>query len=189
MYEQENYNSTEVSFIGVRHYQLSPLVGMITAEFERSARLIKSLDDEKYTRTENGTGSVGGHVRHNLDFINSFLNGVAERRVDYDRRERDLRIETDRNFAIAKIDFTISRLNSPDSEMIEQRVVVRSEINGELWHSSSVSRELEFVHSHTVHHHALIAEKLRGMGVKIAPDFGVAPSTLKFWTESSEFQL
>ena len=187
MYEQENYYSAGINFSGVRGYQMSPLISMITAEFERSIHLIESLDDEQYKRTANGTGSVGGHVRHNLDFINGFLTGVAEGLIDYGRRERDVRIEVDRPFAITAIEFAIERLNAIDAEMIEQRVVVRSEIDGDLWHTSSISRELEFVQSHTVHHHALIAEKLRGMGFELAADFGVAPSTLKFWAESSEF--
>lgn len=188
MYDELNYNTANVEFNGVCSYEKHPLVTMIAAEFSRAVRLIESLDDEKYMRIANGTGSVGGHIRHNLDFINSFLNGIAERRIDYDRRERDTRIETDRQFAITGIDFAIARLNALDGEVTE-RINVRSEIDGDLWHSSSVSRELEFIHSHTVHHHALIAEKLRGMGVELAADFGVAPSTLKFWTQNSEFQL
>ena len=37
-----------------------------------------------------------------------------------------------------------------------------SEIESGNWLPSSIAREVEFVHSHTVHHHALIAEKLSG---------------------------
>ncbi len=162
---------------------------MIATEFSRCVQLIQSLDDEQYMLASNGTGSVGGHVRHNLDFINSFLNGIAVRRIDYGMRERDIRIEADRQFAISRIGFAIRRLNALDLEMTEQTVLVRSEVDGDLWHASSASRELEFVHSHTVHHQALIAEKLRGIGLEVASDFGVAPSTLRFWAESSEFQL
>src|SRR5687767_6327208 len=66
--------------------------------------LIKRLDDLTYIRSATGTGHVGGHFRHNLDIVNNFLIGIAERRIDYNRRERDIRIETDREYAVEKLD-------------------------------------------------------------------------------------
>ena len=47
------------------------------------------------------------------------------------------------------------------------------------WCPSSVRRELQFLLSHTVHHHALVKELLRARGRAIGADFGVAPSTLE----------
>jgi hypothetical protein len=44
---------------------------------------------------------------------------------------------------------------------------------------SSISRELQVLSSHTVHHFALIAITLRMHGVEIESDFGMAPSTLR----------
>jgi hypothetical protein len=44
---------------------------------------------------------------------------------------------------------------------------------------SSLSRELQVLSSHTVHHFALIAVTLRAHGVQMDPDFGMAPSTLR----------
>src|SRR5262249_43081278 len=45
---------------------------------------------------------------------------------------------------------------------------------------SSVTRELMALSSHTIHHFALIAMTLRAHGVVVNPDFGVAPSTLRY---------
>jgi hypothetical protein len=45
---------------------------------------------------------------------------------------------------------------------------------------SSISRELQVLSSHTVHHFALIAITLRVHGVEIDSDFGMAPSTLRY---------
>jgi hypothetical protein len=39
---------------------------------------------------------------------------------------------------------------------------------------------LQFLCSHTVHHFALIKLLLDGTGVDLAPEFGVAPSTLAY---------
>ncbi|MDH3494762.1 MAG: hypothetical protein OEM82_14505, partial [Acidobacteriota bacterium] len=56
-----------------------------------------------------------------------------------------------------------------------------SEIDDNLWLPTSLARELEFLHSHTVHHYALIAAKLGSMNIEVPFEFGVAPSTLKYW--------
>jgi hypothetical protein len=49
----------------------------------------------------------------------------------------------------------------------------------ECFMESSISRELQFLSSHAVHHFALIAMTLRAEGVPMDPDFGMAPSTLR----------
>lgn len=148
------------------------LTGKTAAEFVRAARLIEALADQTYR-------AVGGHFRHNLDFANSFLNGLAGSVIDYNRRERDPRIETDRKYAIERTIFLIRRL--AEVVVTDAEILVASEIEPGARHRSSVARELEFLHSHTVHHHALVAEKLSHAGVKIPTEFGVAPSTLEFW--------
>ena len=157
-------------------------------ELTRGARLIEQIEDSVYCRKANGTGSIGGHFRHNLDFADSFLNGIRSGKIDYSRRERDVRTEEDRFYAVERFVLTIRRLSSLEPDFLQRKVWVRSEIAAEIWHESSAARELEFLHSHTVHHHALIAEKLAFFGVQAADNFGVAPSTLKFWEQQNAAQ-
>jgi hypothetical protein len=154
-------------------------------ELKRGARLIERIDDSVYCRKANGTGSIGGHFRHNLDFADSFLNGIRSGEIDYNRRERDVRTEEDRFYAIERFALTVERLSGLEPDFLQRKVWVRSEIAAQIRHESSAARELEFLHSHTVHHHALIAEKLAFFGVKAADNFGVAPSTLKFWEQQN----
>ena len=45
---------------------------------------------------------------------------------------------------------------------------------------SSVGRELISLSSHTIHHFALISLTLQALGHSVDPDFGVAPSTLRY---------
>ncbi len=155
------------------------LICKIAEEFVRAIRLIENLSDAHYAK-------IGGHFRHNLDFANSFLNGLTAGKIDYGKRERNERVEQNRQFAIEQIGFLIRRLQILPDEILTKEIAVCSEIDESIWHASSAARELEFLHSHTVHHHALIAEKLAVCGVKVSADFGVAPSTLKFWAKSSE---
>ena len=159
------------------------LVESAAGEFFRGVKLIHQIKNSTYQQKANGTGSIGGHFRHNLDFLNSFLNGLEVRKIDYQKRERDGKIEQDRNYAIEQIIFSTKRLLSLNNSDLAGEILIRSEMDENVWHQSSVTRELEFLHSHTVHHHALIAEKLASFGVKVSSDFGVAPSTLKFWAE------
>lgn len=167
--------------IGICLQTDNPLLRSVIAEFERGRELIDRLDDLTYRRSANGTGSVGGHFRHNLDFVNSFLNGIAEGRIDYNARERDVRVEIDRGYAVEKLGFAMCRIGSLTDEILVRLVYVRSEVDLTTWLPSSIARELEFMNSHAVHHHALIAEKLAGFGIAVTKTFGVAPSTLEYW--------
>lgn len=174
-----------MSYENNKDAQQDLLVRRTADEFLRGIELLKSLDDEIYTKTSYGVGSIGSHFRHNLDFANNLLGGIANRKIDYNKRERDLRVETDRQYAKESFLFLIQTLKSIATTDFADEVLVRSEINENAWHISSVAREFEFLHSHTVHHFALIAEKLHSFGIKVSSDFGVAPSTLKFWAEQS----
>lgn len=155
----------------------------IADEFKRGIGLLDNLNDEIYKKTSYGVGSIGSHFRHNLDFANNLLQGIETGKIDYNERERDPRIETDRQFAKERFLFLIQTLKNISNEHFEREILIRSEIDDNLWHRSSIARELEFLHSHTVHHFALIAEKLHSFGIKVSKDFGVAPSTLKYWSE------
>ncbi len=180
-----NHMKFEHDVIGLTGRPKSRPIASLICELDRAVRMIALLDDINYRRQSNGSGSVGAQFRHNLDFVASFLRGVAIGRVDYSARQRDIRIENDRGAAIAQIQVLKAEVEKLAFRSLSSGLSVRSEIDKELWLPSSVFRELEFVHSHTVHHHALIAEKLFGFGMEVEKDFGVAPSTLQYWKEQA----
>lgn len=142
--------------------------------FASGMELIGMLDESKYK-------AVGGHFRHNLDFVQAFLHGLERGLIDYSQRERDLRVEVDPRYAVEQFICAICRLADISKEALAGEVMVASEIETGVKHYSSVAREVEFLYGHTLHHHALIAEKLSHAGVTVPADFGVAPSTLEFW--------
>ena len=159
------------------------LLKTLADELLRAAELIENISDDVYRKRANGAGSVGEHFRHNLDFFNAFLKGIESGKLDYNRRERDVKVEENRLYAANLFAETVYVLRELPVEFSGKKVLVRSEINADFWLESSAMRELEFLHSHTVHHHALIAVKLNSSGIQTANDFGVAPSTLKFWAK------
>ena len=157
------------------------LLDFLASELARGRRLIASIDDAAYRRTSENTGTVAAHFRHNLDVVRRPLEGIESRCVDYGKRERDSRIENDRTYAIERYSEVIQRIQKLSEADLSATVSVRSEVDPAAWLPSSVAREVEYVHSHTVHHHALIAEKLSAIGVEMEKSFGVAPSTLEYW--------
>ncbi|MGD9590631.1 MAG: hypothetical protein AB7V11_17190 [Pyrinomonadaceae bacterium] len=151
----------------------------LIGEMERAIETIEAVDDLSFVRSTN-TGSLGQQFRHDLDFVVSLLKGIAVGRIDYNDRERATRIETDRRTACAMYREVIGQLEAIDRCDLLKSVTVRSELDPDQWLPSCVGREIDFVHSHTVHHHALIAEKLRTLGIKVSADLGLAPSTKRF---------
>lgn len=158
-----------------------PLLQYLKEELLKGKEIIDAVDDLSFRRSANGTGSVGAQFRHNVDFVSSFLNGIDDGRVDYGNRERDQRVEEDRDFAAERILSCIRRLDALSPGQFSKSLLVRSEVDPATWLPSSFVRELEFVYSHTVHHHALIREKLAGFGIEPSARFGVALSTLEYW--------
>lgn len=153
----------------------------LVEEIEKSVQVISRLDDTAFRRPGRSS-SIGAQFRHNLDVVNTFLNGVRVGRIDYTRRERDARVERDRYYAIERFDGAMSRLLDLSPAMIRSMVSVRSEIDPSMWLASTAIREMEYVLSHTIHHHALIAERLAGLGLDLESNFGVAPSTRDYWS-------
>ncbi len=151
--------------------------------------VLDQLDDEAYCSARR---RLGAHVRHILEFYECFLDGVETQHVDYDARKRDREVETGRAAAKKKAVELLRRLENRAAHG-DRLVWVRMEdSSGEIdndWMLSSVSRELQSVRSHTVHHLALIAPTLCELGVRLGSDFGVAASTLRFRASVEERQL
>jgi hypothetical protein len=157
----------------------------VAGELLRGSELVLDVPADVYAELGARRGSVGSHIRHNLDFVNCLIRGLSTGRVDYTSRERDERVETEKEYAVQMVSALAERLVPETVSFRGGDLLVRSEIDGSLWHRSSLERELEFLHSHTVHHYALIAEKLRARGIDTPESFGVAPSTLGYWRSAA----
>lgn len=157
--------------------------------------LIERLNDQNYSMRNPllMLDGVGGHFRHCIEFYQNFLTGIESGRVDYDHRERDERLEKSRMFAADRIRQLIRNLNALPARERRKTLEVRLEAaDGSLndgsdscWSASSLKRELQFLLSHTIHHYSLIALSLRLQGFEPGREFGVAPSTLKYWKRAA----
>ena len=161
---------------------------------EQAISLLDRIDDDAYVAPAEDrphAAGIGSHLRHCLDFYQSFLRDLDSGRVDYDRRDRQSPMETDRSVALSTISQIIARLESLDEKRVAEQIDVLhdpdpAETVETTWHATTVGRELRFLLSHTVHHFALIALISRLHGVDPGDDFGVAPSTLEHWQSAKK---
>jgi len=165
----------------------SALIEINVRWLRQALRLVGSLDAAAYATTPPGLAPhrAGAHLRHILEFYQCFLEGLESSHIDYDARRRDHTIEDSRDAASAAIRSIIRTLET-SRDLCQERIIwVRMEdavsnAVREGFMESSISRELQMLSSHTVHHFALIAITLRMHGVQIDSDFGMAPSTLRY---------
>ncbi len=159
-------------------------VTAICASLADGERLIEQMDRQFYgtPRPDLGCDRPGAHIRHHLDHVTLLLDGLQDGLVDYDARARDTRIETDPDQAIAASAALRRRLEALDAAQIDQplRICQRTTAGGRdrPTATTSLGRELLFLHSHAVHHYALLGILLRAAGVWIEGDMGVMPATL-----------
>jgi len=145
---------------------------------------IETIGEELYQRecTPADSGCVGGHVRHTLDHIRLFLDGLEQGLIDYDRRDRGVPIESDPHAALSHIEELIDRLSSlafQSGRTLRLRALLQSDL-GPFDLETSPEREIAFLISHTIHHNALIASMVRRMGGHVAESFGFAPATIAY---------
>lgn len=156
---------------------LRHLIETNLALLEQGRHLLASIDDEAYSNRLYilFSNSTGAQMRHILEFYECFLDGLPHANIDYDARRRDSSIETSRTAAIHKIDHITRSLTqcNPRDNIIQVHTEAAST-------NSSVTRELLSLVSHTIHHYALIAVAMRLQGLPVDPQFGVAPSTLRY---------
>ena len=146
--------------------------------------LLNALSERAYT--ENVplvfNASIGGHYRHCLDHFTNVLRDWEIGLIDYDHRERDRRLETDRNFALHQTRTVRLDLERFDPNRLDDPVSTRCEVSYRPGDApvaqSTVGRELVYAIAHAIHPYALISVMSRLMNEPLPPDFGVAPSTV-----------
>lgn len=169
-----------MSFDGGRTSTERRLKLALIDQLEMGIDLIEHLDAQAYSGSNDGRGGIGAHIRHNINFVDAVIDGAISGTVDHLNRSRDRQIETDRSSALARLRTLIDALTKVPMNVAEQ-ITVTSELDPIVQHLSTLGRELEFAISHTIHHYALIRERLEETGLEFDPRFGVAPSTLEYW--------
>jgi len=148
-------------------------------------QLLDSLDQltqEQYNyKCDNLSGNtIGQHVRHIIEMFQCLEIGYETGIVDYDKRKRDIIIETDKSFASGLLKDINGRINKEDKSLFLQTyyddLLSEPEMIG-----SNYFREIVYNLEHTIHHMALIRIGIKEIGnISVDESYGVATSTLKY---------
>lgn len=147
--------------------------------------LITTLNDKEYTQPliVLNSATLGQHIRHTLEFFICMKSGLDSGVINYDKRDHDKTIESDRMVAISMIEqiYDFLKDDHPEKELLLELAYGENDENvNEI--KSNFSRELAYNIEHGVHHMAIIkigAVALRPT-IELPKDFGVASSTIRY---------
>lgn len=154
------------------------LLTAIKENFDELSGLIRQLSDDGFTRpcAELNDSTIGEHIRHILEMYicleKAYISGV----VEYDKRERDLLLQTRCEVALETIAALSNSLDKPNKPM-KLKFILDGQ---ELVIPSNFERELLYNLEHSIHHQALIKVGLRQIGATVDGNFGVARSTIAY---------
>lgn len=147
--------------------------------------MVNQLSEQDFVKPVDtlGNSTLGQHLRHTVEFFICLEKGFQPGVINYDKREHDKLIETDKFIALSmlsKIDEFV-RLQTTDKALkleaaydLDKEDFVTIETN--------YMRELVYNIEHAVHHMAIMKIGIREAApyVKLSPDFGIAASTIRY---------
>jgi len=147
---------------------------------DKSKSLLSFLTNEELSNTTVAPyySSIGSHIRHILDFYDCALTINSESKIDLTSRKRNNDVETKCEIALQYLNQIIAKLNSINSE-IEDNIIVIDDLGlGKIEMKYTFSALLAQANSHTIHHYAIINYILNSLSIDMADqEFGYNPTT------------
>jgi hypothetical protein len=127
--------------------------------------------------------TIGQHLRHTLEFFICLERGFETGVINYDKREHDVLIESDKFMALEIINRIIDFVSNFDSEK-ELLLEAGYDLSGDKFITirTNARRELVYNIEHAVHHMAIMKIGIREIAphINIPRDFGIAVSTVRY---------
>jgi hypothetical protein len=154
----------------------------ILSQLESTVEQLQPADFAKPSQALSNA-TLGQHLRHTLEFFLCLEKGFEEGVINYDKREHDKLVESDKFLALA----TIGRIR----EFVEKQKSDRPlllEVGYER-HTENTTpvptnffRELIYNIEHAIHHMAIMKIGVREVApyITLADHFGVAVSTVRY---------
>ncbi|GAA4415728.1 hypothetical protein GCM10023187_46480 [Nibrella viscosa] len=158
----------------------------VSAEiFGQLIGMTEKLTNEEYTRPLELLfhNSIGKHMRHIIEFYDLVLSGLHTGQLNYDRRNRDLALETDTQSAIAKLRaMSVLVEATPHDQVLTMEASYSPDAETDVSLSTTFYRELLYNIEHAIHHMAIIRIGLEAefSHLTLPPNFGVAYSTVQY---------
>jgi hypothetical protein len=161
------------------------LLSYINNNLNELIDLLKQLSNDEYSSpcAQLSNSSIGGHTRHIIELFQCLENQYESGVINYDDRKRNVRIQTDTDFAIQHI---VRIKNNLDKE--NKNIVLKQKIEShEIITESNYYRELLYNFEHCIHHQALIKVAiLQHSTITIDENFGVARSTIEYRNQCAQ---
>ena len=161
------------------------LIPSINNSLNELIDLLNQLSQTEYSNscTELSNATIGEHTRHIIEMFQCLENQYDSGVVNYDKRERNTRIQTDTAFAIENILLIQQNLDKKNKNIELLQIIDGEEIRIE----SNYFRELLYNLEHCIHHQALIKVAiLQCETVTIDSNFGVARSTIEYRNQCAQ---
>ena len=145
-----------------------------------NALVLITAEQYSYKNTLLGNATVGQHVRHVVELFQQMVSGYTTGEINYENRQRNFLIETDKAFAIEQLTTIAKRINQPNKNLllIADYTITNDETVAIV---TNYYREVIYNVEHCIHHMALIRIAFQSaFGIVLPEDFAVAPSTLKY---------
>jgi len=155
------------------------LIPSLNKALNELVSLLSQLSNNDYTSQCKAlsNSTIGEHTRHIIEMFQCLENQYESGVVNYDKRNRDSRIQSDTVFALECIENVKKQLNKEDKKIMLQQLVDAEE----LYIETNYFRELLYNLEHCIHHQALIkVAVLQLEHLQIDADFGVARSTIEY---------
>lgn len=155
------------------------LIASIKENFNEIIGILSNLDNDQFTicHQELSNATIGEHTRHIIEMYQSLLKNYKKGIINYDKRDRNLSIQTNTKYAINCINELQSEIDKPNKELTLEQGLIK--VNYSI--STNYKRELLYNFEHSIHHQALIkVALLKYKNIKISENFGVAKSTIEY---------
>ena len=161
------------------------LIPSINKALNKLELLLIQLSNDDYSSPckSLSNSTIGEHTRHIIEMFQCLENQFESGIVNYDKRNRDYRIQTDTNFALQCIADIKNQLDKENKTLVLQQIVDGEELKIE----SNYFRELLYNLEHCIHHQALIkVGVLQFETIAVDENFGVARSTIEYRNQCAQ---
>ena len=150
--------------------------------FVQLSETLDQLSNEEYTRSSRiiMNATIGQHVRHIIELFQCLEKGYETGTVNYEKRKRDYRIETEKVLASLLLKDIYKNIDKPNKAITLEAEDYCGDVQV-VSIPSNYYRELAYNLEHTIHHMALIRVGVNEVSqVELPDEFGVAYSTIKY---------
>lgn len=154
------------------------LIPSIRNNFLEIMMLLDQIDNSLYTHChEEINATIGEHVRHIIELYQSLIDNYSSGTINYDKRNRNILIQTSILHAKNAVDYIILNVDLPNKDLVLEQGNITINFSVE----TNYFRELLYNLEHSIHHQALIkVALLKHPTIKLPENFGIAQSTIEY---------